>query len=65
MEELPEVPTLKEAGADVDAVLWSGLFAPKDTAPEIVQKVEFEMIRIAKLPRRGDAAETARHPAGR
>jgi tripartite-type tricarboxylate transporter receptor subunit TctC len=50
MEELPDVPTLKEAGAEVDAVLWSGLFAPKGTPPEIVQKLEAEMMRIAKLP---------------
>jgi tripartite-type tricarboxylate transporter receptor subunit TctC len=50
MEELPDVPTLKEAGADVDAVLWSGLFAPKDTPPEIVKKLEAEIIRIARLP---------------
>ena len=50
MEELPDVPTLKEAGADVDAVLWSGLFAPKGTPPEIVKKLESEIMRIAKLP---------------
>src|SRR3981081_4214455 len=29
MEDFPDVPTMKEAGADVDAVLWSGIFAPK------------------------------------
>ena len=50
MEELPDVPTLKEAGADVDAVLWSGLFAPKDTPPGIVKKLEGEIMRIARLP---------------
>jgi tripartite-type tricarboxylate transporter receptor subunit TctC len=50
MEELPDVPTLKEAGADVDAVLWSGLFAPKDTPPDVVKKLESEIMRIAKLP---------------
>ena len=50
MEELPDVPTLKEAGADVDAVLWSGLFAPKDTPPAIVKKLEDEIVRIARLP---------------
>ena len=50
MDELPDVPTLKEAGADVDAVLWSGLFAPKDTPPEIVKKLETEIMRIARLP---------------
>ena len=50
MEELPDVPTMKEAGADVDAVLWSGIFAPKGTPPEIVRKLEGEFIRIAKIP---------------
>jgi len=50
MEELPDVPTLKEVGADVDAVLWSGLFAPKDTPPGIVKKLEGEIMRIARLP---------------
>jgi tripartite-type tricarboxylate transporter receptor subunit TctC len=50
MEDLPHVPTLKEAGADVDAVLWSGIFVPKATPPAIVGKLEGELMRIAKLP---------------
>jgi len=50
MEDLPDVPTLKEAGADVDAVLWSGIFAPKATPPGIVKKLEGELMRIAGLP---------------
>jgi tripartite-type tricarboxylate transporter receptor subunit TctC len=50
MEELPDVPTLKEGGADVDAVLWSGVFAPKDTPTWIVKKLEGELMRIARLP---------------
>ncbi len=49
-EDLPDVPTMKEAGADVDAVLWSGLFAPRQTPPEIVKKIEGELMRIVKLP---------------
>ena len=32
MTDFPDVPTMKEAGADVDAVLWSGIFAPKEDA---------------------------------
>ena len=44
------MPTLKEAGADVDAVLWSGIFMPKDTPPAIVQSLEAELMRIARLP---------------
>jgi len=50
MEDLPDVPTLKEAGADVDAVLWSGIFMPRDTPPAIVKKLEGELMRIARLP---------------
>jgi tripartite-type tricarboxylate transporter receptor subunit TctC len=49
-EDLPDVPTMKEAGADVDAVLWSGLFAPAKTPPEIVRKLEAELMRILKEP---------------
>ena len=50
MVDFPDVPTMKEAGADVDAVLWSGIFVPRNTPPEIVKKLEHEFIRIARLP---------------
>ena len=50
MEELPNVPTLQEAGADVDAVLWSGIFVAKGTPPAIVKKLEGEFMRIATVP---------------
>jgi tripartite-type tricarboxylate transporter receptor subunit TctC len=50
MEDLPDVPTLKETGTDVDAVLWSGIFMPRDTPPAIVSKLEGELMRIARLP---------------
>jgi tripartite-type tricarboxylate transporter receptor subunit TctC len=49
-ESLPDVPTMKEAGADVEAVLWSGIFVPAATPPEIVAKLEAEFVRIARLP---------------
>jgi tripartite-type tricarboxylate transporter receptor subunit TctC len=49
-EDFPDVPTMKEAGADVDAVLWSGMFAPKQTPPAIARKLEGEFMRIARLP---------------
>jgi tripartite-type tricarboxylate transporter receptor subunit TctC len=50
MEEMPDVPTMKEAGADVEAVLWSGIFVPRDTPPAIVKRLEAEFIRIARIP---------------
>ena len=33
---LPDVPTLKELGYDVEYYLWAGIFAPHGTPPEIV-----------------------------
>ena len=33
---LPDVPTLKELGYDVEYYLWAGIFAPHVTPPEIV-----------------------------
>src|ERR1700730_1745052 len=47
MEDFPDVPSMKEAGADVDAVLWSGIFVPKTTPALIVGKLEAELMRIA------------------
>jgi tripartite-type tricarboxylate transporter receptor subunit TctC len=34
---LPDVPTLKELGYDVEYYLWVGIFAPKGTPPTIVK----------------------------
>ena len=35
-KHLPDVPTLKELGYDVEYYLWVGIFAPKGTPPAIV-----------------------------
>jgi tripartite-type tricarboxylate transporter receptor subunit TctC len=48
VEDFPDVPTMKEAGADVDAVLWSGIFVPRQTPPAIVSKLETELMRITR-----------------
>jgi tripartite-type tricarboxylate transporter receptor subunit TctC len=50
MAEFPDVPTMKEAGADIDAIIWTGVFAPKGTPLEIVKKLEAEFMKIARLP---------------
>src|SRR6185295_11133898 len=36
---LPDVPTMKELGYDVEFSLWVGLFAPKGTPTPIVDKL--------------------------
>lgn len=38
-EPLPDIPTCKEAGADVQWGLWLGIFAPKGTPTERVDKL--------------------------
>jgi tripartite-type tricarboxylate transporter receptor subunit TctC len=50
LDDLPDLPTMKEAGADVDAILWSGIFVPKATPPAIVRKLETALIKIAREP---------------
>jgi tripartite-type tricarboxylate transporter receptor subunit TctC len=50
MPELPDVPTMKESGVDVDVALWLGLFAPAGTPPEIVAKLEAACRQMAQLP---------------
>jgi tripartite-type tricarboxylate transporter receptor subunit TctC len=50
LDDLPDVPTMKEAGADVDAMLWTGIFVPKATPPGIVRKLEGEFMTIARAP---------------
>src|SRR5689334_11370858 len=45
--ELPEVPTVKEAGyPDFTAVFWNGLVAPANTPPELVQRL-YAMMQAA------------------
>src|SRR5258708_25698634 len=36
---LPDVPTMKELGYDIEFYLWVGLFAPKGTPDPIVAKI--------------------------
>lgn len=37
--QLPEVPTLREAGYGFDALIWQGVFVPRGTPPEVKQKL--------------------------
>ena len=48
---LPDVPTIAEAGVPgFNIALWSALFAPAGTPPDIVKKLEAEVVRIVALP---------------
>jgi tripartite-type tricarboxylate transporter receptor subunit TctC len=39
LKSMPEVPTLKELGYDAEFYLWTGLFAPPGTPPDIVARL--------------------------
>jgi tripartite-type tricarboxylate transporter receptor subunit TctC len=39
---LPEVPTLKELGYDVEFSIWVGLFAPKGTPEPVITRLRAE-----------------------
>jgi tripartite-type tricarboxylate transporter receptor subunit TctC len=48
---LPNVPTLKEAGAgNVNVDMWYGIFAPPGTSGELVAKLNRELKDILALP---------------
>jgi len=50
-DQLPQVPTMKEAGVvGVEVVVWYGLFAPAATPPEIVAKLAEAIARAARSP---------------
>jgi tripartite-type tricarboxylate transporter receptor subunit TctC len=43
---LPDVPTAKEQGFDVDAVLWRGIAAPKGTPKDVIAKLEAAIRKV-------------------
>jgi tripartite-type tricarboxylate transporter receptor subunit TctC len=51
LPQLPDVPTMAEAGfAGFDVSSWQGLLAPARTPPVIVDKLHRELVRILALP---------------
>jgi tripartite-type tricarboxylate transporter receptor subunit TctC len=43
--DLPDVPTIAEAGYDIDLPSWFGLFAPKGTPPPIISRLSAEVAK--------------------
>jgi tripartite-type tricarboxylate transporter receptor subunit TctC len=41
---LPDIPTLKEAGIDVEADAWMGMIAPASTPEAVVAKIQREVV---------------------
>jgi tripartite-type tricarboxylate transporter receptor subunit TctC len=47
---LPDVPTLKESGIDVEADAWMGLIAPGGTPPAVVEKINKAVVAALQEP---------------
>ena len=47
---LPDVPTLKESGIDVEADAWMGLIAPGGTPKAIIDRINKDVVAIIKQP---------------
>jgi tripartite-type tricarboxylate transporter receptor subunit TctC len=47
---LPDIPTLKEAGVDVEADTWMGLIAPGDTPPALVDAIQRDVAEAIASP---------------
>jgi tripartite-type tricarboxylate transporter receptor subunit TctC len=47
---LPDVPTLKENGIDVEADAWMGLIAPGGTPKAMIDRINQDVVAIIKTP---------------
>jgi tripartite-type tricarboxylate transporter receptor subunit TctC len=47
---LPDIPTLREAGMDLDIATWIGMFAPAGTSRDIVNRVNGEVNKLLTDP---------------
>jgi len=51
VKSLPDVPTLKEQGIDVEVLGWHGLFGPAKTPAAVLDKIEAETKKAMKNPK--------------
>ena len=52
--QVPEVPTLKEQGVNMDASSWFGMFGPAGMAPDVVERLNRAVVRAIKRPDMAD-----------
>jgi tripartite-type tricarboxylate transporter receptor subunit TctC len=56
-EALPQVPTFKEAGIDMEEEsTWFGLFAPRGTPAEVISKVNRDVSSVLEIPKAKERA---------
>ncbi len=47
---LPDYPTLKESGIDVESDAWNGLIAPAGTPPAVIAKINAQVREVLAMP---------------
>jgi len=47
---LPDVPTLRESGIAIDAPGWFGFYAPAHTPPDVISRLEKEIVAAIQVP---------------
>ena len=51
LPQLPDVPTMAEAGVpDFEVSSWNGLFAPAGTPPEVIKKLSDASLKVLAMP---------------
>ncbi|HEY1363419.1 MAG TPA: tripartite tricarboxylate transporter substrate binding protein [Xanthobacteraceae bacterium] len=55
---LPDIPTLKEAGIDVEADAWMGLIAPGGTPAAVIARIHDAVVEVIKAPAARDKLAT-------
>jgi tripartite-type tricarboxylate transporter receptor subunit TctC len=50
VDAMPDVPTFKELGYDIEFYIWSGLFAPKATPAAVMTKLRESVAQVVKDP---------------
>ena len=52
---VPELPTMEEAGVPgYEMIGWNGIFVPKGTPPEIVARLNAELVKVLRSPEIGE-----------
>jgi tripartite-type tricarboxylate transporter receptor subunit TctC len=49
-DQLPDVPTMAEAGLPLELMVWGGIFAPRGTSPEILDRLHAAFRKIGAEP---------------
>ncbi len=50
IKSIPDVPTFKETGMNIENGMWLGLVAPKNTPPPVVEKLREVTAKVTKDP---------------